>query len=166
MKRLLLAPLILGLLPPFSAIAEEKTFKCFELGKQNCAYKLVAIGTCAEMMLENSGVTKEVAREKAYGFYKSLAKQIDYLPAEADRLGPSDGSGMAKTEEYVKAHCPKELTAYALNDFVNSESDKKGKTLELHKDTILMVKTATFNLGIDMRKIFEDKEREALQKKQ
>tara|TARA_R100000655_G_scaffold22755_1_gene46023 strand:+ start:236 stop:724 length:489 start_codon:yes stop_codon:yes gene_type:complete len=162
MKRLLLTPLILGLLSPFSAIAQEQTFDCFELGKQNCAYKLVAIGTCAEMMLENSGETKEVARNKAHGFYKALAKQLNYFPTKEERSGPEDGSGLEATRNYVKAHCPKELTTYALNDFVNSEAEKKGRTLELHKSMILTVKPLTFSLGIDLRKIFEDKEREAL----
>ena len=80
MKRLLIAPLILGLLSPFSAIAEEKTFKCLEMGKRNCAYKLLAIGTCAKMMLQNSGETDDDASLKAYRFYKGITKGIGYAP--------------------------------------------------------------------------------------
>ena len=72
MKRLLIAPLILGLLSPFSAIAEEKTFKCLELGKEACLDKLIAIGTCGYITLKNDEPLEGETLVKSYKFYKAL----------------------------------------------------------------------------------------------
>ena len=154
MKRFLLLALTAGLAISSNAIADEETFKCLELGKQSCAYKLVAMGTCKQLYLQNIGVNKFLASEKAYAFYKSLAKQIGFFPTSEMRKGPPGNPGYLKTRSYVRAICPNELYNYAVSDIDNpSTSGIKMKTLKEHEAIVLIRQTGWFSLeGSEMEK--------------
>ena len=133
------------------------------MGKRNCAYKLLAIGTCAKMMLQNSGETDDDASLKAYRFYKGITKGIGYAPTFDERTGTGDGMGLLQTEKYIKAHCPKELTNYALSTFEMEKFSKLSSNLDdlsKYENHIAGVEHMTLNFFIDILEKSELRDKE------
>tara|TARA_Y100001968_G_scaffold230113_1_gene212925 strand:+ start:308 stop:766 length:459 start_codon:yes stop_codon:yes gene_type:complete len=114
MKRLLLAPLILGLLSPFSAIAEEKTFKCLELGREACIDKIVAISACGYLLLD-LGDDKQ-ALEKNYKFFNALISGLK-IKDSRNYLFPVTKESQARQVSFTKQHCPDQIEKHAFKAY-------------------------------------------------
>ena len=171
MKRLLFAPLLLGLNSPLALIAEEyKT--CLELGERECAIKQLVIGTCASFILENDGKSEEEISNGSMYVYKKYGQEVGFSPNEKQRSGKKN-----KTEKeaealssLVKARimslCPDEFNKFVANSYIKERKRrlKEGKSFNITYDQYLKSAHFTeylmFGMGVSIWEAFEAKEKQ------
>ena len=167
MKRLLLAPLLLGLISPLALIAEEyKT--CLELGKRECAIKQLVIGTCANFILENDGKPPEEIMNGSMFVYRKYGKDVGFSPNENERNPRNQTEAELKDRSsLIKARimslCPKEFYEYAANSYIKERNKrlKEGEsymTYDQYLEKLHLIEFLMFETRVSLYERFEAKE--------
>ena len=150
MKRLLFAPILLGLISPFVSIADELDYRCLEYGKRNCAVKMISKGMCSKMHYMNKGDDLEKANQKAYYDYIVLSKLTGYLPTEEDRKLKKDESILLLVKALILAECPDVFVPYAAKTYGEKPL---GDTWDKHQEMSFFFEYFNFSLYVGMSEI-------------
>ena len=168
MKRLILAPLLVGLISPLALIAEEyKT--CLELGKRECAIKQLVIGTCASFILENDGKSDREISDGSMYVYKKYGNDVGFLPNEKERRGKEN-----KTEAELDAEsslmkarimslCPNEFNKFAANSYIKlrekrlKEKKSFNTTYDQYLENLHYMEVLMFEMRVNLWEMFEAK---------
>tara|TARA_B100001093_G_C26577712_1_gene905798 strand:+ start:321 stop:857 length:537 start_codon:yes stop_codon:yes gene_type:complete len=172
MKRLLLAPLLLGLVSPTALIAEEGYYKCLALGKRECAIKQKVIGTCATMIYTNEGMTKRQVIGASLSFYKEYIKETGFKPTKEQRE-PKRKMTAAEEEELeslikakIMSTCSQDFYQYAANSYVKlkeegrKENKPYEKTYTEHVEDLPVFEYFMFSGLVRIAEAFEEREKQ------
>jgi len=172
MKRLLLAPLLLGLISPTALVAEEGYYKCLALGKRECAIKQLVIGTCASFILENDGKSDIEISDGSMYVYNKYGKKVGFTPNEDERRGnePKTDQEAEALASIVKARitslCPNQFREYAANSFMKLRDKrlKEGESFNMTYDQYLkslhFTEYLMFEMRVSLWEIFAEKEKQ------
>ena len=148
MKRLLLAPLILGLLSPFSAIVEEKYFQCPEGSEQNCIDLIVAYGACADMKFKNDG-EGDNAFNLSTRFVDTLLTDTGLKPT-GDQLIGEDKKIRKNRVKHFDSICSSELDKYALKEYQSKTNQERERPWTLSNTKIVAKMSAVYAYGLTL----------------
>tara|TARA_S200000501_G_scaffold160723_1_gene151575 strand:+ start:959 stop:1480 length:522 start_codon:yes stop_codon:yes gene_type:complete len=172
MKRLLLAPLLLGLMSPTALMAEEEYHKCLALGKRECAIKQLVIGTCATMFLTNEGRSDEDVSQGSMFVYNKYGKDVGFTPNEKQRRGNKEMTD-AEIDELsliVKARmmssCPNVFNKYAANSYLKYRKERRKEnkpykiTYDEHVENLHWIEYLMFEMKVGLWEIFAEKQKQ------